>query len=97
MTMFRGDYLLRACVEVMQAAGYTAEQRESTSDSTTVRFCAGAARVRLTHRWRRRCLTVDLSPERTVHRFYQVCAPADLARIAAALADTVLQSAARAS
>ena len=97
MTTFRGDYLLRACVEAIQAAGYRVVQRESTADCTRILLRAGTCSARLTHHWRRRCLTVELPSSRTVRRYYQVYAPADLARLAGAIAGTLQPPDSRAS
>jgi hypothetical protein len=88
--------LMRAIVEAIQDTGYTAVERASTADHTTILFRSGGASdgpasraAHVTHSRRRRCVTVELPPGRTVHRSYQVCGRADVSRLAAALAATV--------
>jgi hypothetical protein len=73
----------------LETAGYVPVERGSADGFTTILLRAGANSARVTHHWRRHCLTLELPPGRSIHRYYQACCPEDLARLAAAVAEMV--------
>jgi hypothetical protein len=98
----RGDRLLRAVIDALQAAGYVVDERRE-SDRTSALLVHRGGPVLVTHLPQRRCFQVEFlatlpadapRSERTLYWYYHAHQPGDLARIATGLAAAVCGQAA---
>jgi hypothetical protein len=105
MRQLWGDTLLRAVVDAVQSAGYTAVERQTGEQTNTIQFSAGAGCTPaaahdawVTHQPRHRRFQIHFrsaremssrQPTRTIYGYYQAHQPSDLGRIARGIAASI--------